>query len=135
MVVRVHGLRPTRVSGAVGEQQAELFVGRDRTGGGELSAYRVAHCHGGFLGLRGVASGLVRRLVHLAMPHSTAFFLPELGNHVVHSQLRQCSSVSGGSRRAGIPAHQRLMLAGGRRSCAARRVMSWSAGRLGRRRG
>jgi hypothetical protein len=30
------------VGGAVGEQKANLFVGRDRTGCGELPAYRVA---------------------------------------------------------------------------------------------
>jgi hypothetical protein len=77
------------VSGAVGKQEADLFVGWDRTGCGELSAYRVAHRSGGrgggILGLRGVASVLVRRFFHLAMPHSTAFFLRELGNHVVRS--------------------------------------------------
>jgi hypothetical protein len=71
------------VGGAVGEQKADLFVGPDRTGCGELSAYRVAYRFGrrggGLLGLSVVASGLVRRFVHLAMPHSTAFFLRELG--------------------------------------------------------
>ena len=75
-------LRPTFVGGAVGEQKADLFVGSDRTGCGELTAYRVAHCfgrRGGLLGLSVVESRLVRRFVHLAMPHCTAFFLRELG--------------------------------------------------------
>jgi hypothetical protein len=71
------------VGGAVGEQKADLFVGPDRTGCGELSAYRVAYRFGrrggALLGLSVVASGLVRRFVQLAMPHSTAFFLRELG--------------------------------------------------------
>ena len=75
-------LRPTFVGGAVGEQKADLFVGSDRTGCGELTAYRVAHCfgrRGGLLGLSVVESGLVRRFVNPAMPHCTAFFLRKLG--------------------------------------------------------